>query len=310
MWVECEDAGDLPGVSQPTAGSAELARIAGSLTDPFDADTYWIRIVDPGAFSAFAHGDASLDPQLFLFDPNGIGIAANDDVVGGMDPNFFVGDPNSFGEDPNSLLFDPNAFFSELPVGDPLYSNLDPGLYLLAISSFDLDPHRSGLEIFPDGNNADGGDWSGVHPPAGPGGPGPLESWQGEPFGLNDIPYSIDLTGAGFALSGDEDCDGIAPPIDNCPHVSNADQIDTDTNGIGDACQCGDVTGDGFTNVSDALRIARGEVLSDDPYFDRCDVSGDTLCNVSDALAIARGKVGSAPEDQRCPAYRGFSGPP
>lgn len=35
----------------------------------------------------------------------------------------------------------------------------------------------------------------------------------------------------------DTDCDGISNAEDNCPAVSNADQKDTDGNGIGDACQ-------------------------------------------------------------------------
>jgi hypothetical protein len=58
------------------------------------------------------------------------------------------------------------------------------------------------------------------------------------------------------------------------------------------------------TNVTDALRIAKGQVSSGDPNFGKCDVNGDTACNVTDALIIARGQVGSAPEEQLCPAYQ------
>jgi hypothetical protein len=105
----------------------------------------------------------------------------------------------------------------------------------------------------------------------------------------------------------DGDDDGIPDGEDNCPHVPNSDQADTDGNGIGDACQCGDVNGDGVTNVTDAVSIARGEVLSASPHFAKCDVNGDGACNVTDALSIARGGVGSSPEDQRCPAYLGTS---
>jgi hypothetical protein len=288
VWVECEEAGDLPAESELTGGLGELSRIDGFLVDPFDVDLYQIRIVDPGDFSAFGRGDPTLDSQLFLLDANGMGIAANDDRT-------------------NPPMFDPNAFFAELPSGDLLYRDLEPGVYLLAISWFDLDPHHAGLEMFPDGRNPDRDDWTGVHPPTGPGGPGPLESWEGEPLGLDDIPYSIDLTGAGFAVSSEEDCDGIPPPTDNCPHVWNPDQIDSDTS---DACQCGDVNGDGSTNVTDALLIARGQVPSDGPEFGRCDVSGDTFCNVTDALTIARGQVSSKPEGQLCPAYLGSSEAP
>jgi hypothetical protein len=105
--------------------------------------------------------------------------------------------------------------------------------------------------------------------------------------------------------AGDADGDGIPDGEDNCPNVPNPDQADQDQNGIGDACQCGDVNGDGVTNVTDALAIARGEVLSSDPNFGKCDVNGDGVCNVTDALAIARGEVSSAPGSQLCPAYQG-----
>ena len=94
------------------------------------------------------------------------------------------------------------------------------------------------------------------------------------------------------------DCD------DSCPNVRNVSQRDTDGNGVGDACQCGDVNCDGMTNVADALKIARGQLFSSDPDFGKCDVNGDALCNVADALAIARGEISSAHEAQLCPAYR------
>jgi hypothetical protein len=105
----------------------------------------------------------------------------------------------------------------------------------------------------------------------------------------------------------DRDEDGVEDGVDNCVAVYNPDQLDTDDNGIGDVCQCGDVNLDGVTNVTDALEIARGEVLSTDDGFGRCDVDGDGTCNVVDALQIARGEVGSLREDQLCPAYLGLT---
>jgi cysteine-rich repeat protein len=97
-----------------------------------------------------------------------------------------------------------------------------------------------------------------------------------------------------------EDCD------DNCRFAPNGDQADADGNGIGDACQCGDVNGDGFTNVTDALIIARGLAGDSNP---KCDVNGDGFCNITDALLIARGLVGSSPGNQLCPAFREPSRP-
>ncbi len=37
--------------------------------------------------------------------------------------------------------------------------------------------------------------------------------------------------------AGDADADGLLTSLDNCPTVSNADQVDTDADGAGDACQ-------------------------------------------------------------------------
>ena len=38
------------------------------------------------------------------------------------------------------------------------------------------------------------------------------------------------------AAAADEDADGLADPYDNCPGVSNVDQMDIDSDDIGDAC--------------------------------------------------------------------------
>lgn len=118
------------------------------------------------------------------------------------------------------------------------------------------------------------------------------------------VPVEIDncptLTNAG-QVDGDSDLVGGA--CDNCPNISNFDQADADMNGIGDVCQCGDVHGNGFKNVADALKIARGELPETDLYFGRCDVNGDGLCDLSDAFEIAGGRVSSVPGGQLCPAY-------
>ena len=49
----------------------------------------------------------------------------------------------------------------------------------------------------------------------------------------------------------DNDGDGVCD--DNCPDVANADQRDTDGNGIGDACQTGPTCDDGIDNDGDGL---------------------------------------------------------
>jgi hypothetical protein len=110
-------------------------------------------------------------------------------------------------------------------------------------------------------------------------------------FGFAAVPDPCGLEPVG---SGDFDLDGVCNDTDNCPNRSNPTQADTSDSGVGDDCQCGDVTGDGLSNVVDALTIARGEVLSADSRWGHCDVDAE----------IARGEVGSSPEQQSCPAYR------
>ena len=41
----------------------------------------------------------------------------------------------------------------------------------------------------------------------------------------------------GYPVDGDADGDGVLDEVDNCPDVFNPDQIDSDANGIGDACE-------------------------------------------------------------------------
>ena len=63
------------------------------------------------------------------------------------------------------------------------------------------------------------------------------------------------MPAGGSAL--DLDADGIADASDNCPRVNNPTQADANENGFGDACECGDVTGDGVANTVDARLIQR-----------------------------------------------------
>jgi hypothetical protein len=97
-----------------------------------------------------------------------------------------------------------------------------------------------------------------------------------------------------------EDCD------DNCPYVPNNSagdvQTDTDLNGLGNVCQCGDVNGDGRNNFIDARLILFPGVFDEA----KCDVNGDGACNFIDARLILLGQVSSEHEDQLCPAYQGL----
>lgn len=63
--------------------------------------------------------------------------------------------------------------------------------------------------------------------------------------------YGRGVFSAKFTLNpkGDNDKDGILNSVDNCPSVANADQADSNGNGIGDVCE--DTDGDGIADAMD-----------------------------------------------------------
>ncbi len=114
----------------------------------------------------------------------------------------------------------------------------------------------------------------------------------------------------------DADQDEVPDIADNCPHAFNPDQLDQGSIGnepndaIGDACQCGDVTGNGIANSSDATMISRKTGGLSAPLFivpGNCDVTGDGLCDDSDSDAITTRALGlPTPEfGNFCPNFTG-----
>jgi hypothetical protein len=114
-----------------------------------------------------------------------------------------------------------------------------------------------------------------------------------------------------IGLVGDWDGDGICDDgpadfciggevegcKDNCRHAPNPFQEDSGAigsdppDGVGDACQCGDVTRDGRVNSADATMIIRKALGLSSPVFRapcNCDVTGDGKCNSADAVMIIR----------------------
>ena len=61
----------------------------------------------------------------------------------------------------------------------------------------------------------------------------------------------------------DSDGDGISDDEDNCPLVSNADQLDTDSDGSGDVCDTDD-DGDGVADADDAFPLDENESVDTD----------------------------------------------
>jgi hypothetical protein len=120
----------------------------------------------------------------------------------------------------------------------------------------------------------------------------------------------------------DGDGDGVADFLDDCPALFNPSQADRGglntgaPDGIGDACQCGDVNGSGRIGPTDVLWIqtatagvppcAAGLVTQpcQEPntgapigwfLLGRCDVTGNGVCSALDALRISNALVGLSP---------------
>jgi hypothetical protein len=88
-----------------------------------------------------------------------------------------------------------------------------------------------------------------------------------------------------FRSFSDGDGDGINAAADLCPFWAQTVQTDTDADGRGNECECGDQNGDGQNTVSDITAI-NAAIFNPALVTPLCDANNDGQCNVSDMLAV------------------------
>lgn len=78
--------------------------------------------------------------------------------------------------------------------------------------------------------------------------------------------------------------------VDNCPLIANAGQTNSDTDGLGDACDTDD-DGDGVSDTDDAFRLDPAEWNDNDRdgIGDNADTDDDND-GVSDSIELAAGR--------------------
>jgi hypothetical protein len=175
---ESGEAGNLPSTAQDL-GSGAVTSILGSFSGGGDVDMYRVCLTDGASFSATTVGATTLDTQLFLLDGNGLGVYSNDDAAIGVRG-------------------------SRLP-SDHRFSPVGPGVYFLALSSFNNDPQSDAGEIFPDLFSTS------LYPDmvvnaAGVGADEPIVGWSGPTRGPPGL-YRINVTGT-------TGCDTVPPTVD------------------------------------------------------------------------------------------------
>ena len=156
-WNEVGDAGALPATAQVTVGAGALTTLAGNLDSPTDVDMYCVRVTDPAAFVACLQCLVIQGPNLWIFDSNGKGVAANTTCQAGCK----------------------NVTSGLVTL---------PGTYYVAVAYDQVYPY-SGADVI--WNPA----YVPQRPPDGPGAAGVVTSWAGTPNVQPQNPYLISFSG-------------------------------------------------------------------------------------------------------------------
>ncbi len=109
-------------------------------------------------------------------------------------------------------------------------------------------------------------------------------------------------------LSGDSDLDAVDDLCDNCPDIANPNQADSNSNGIGDACESccvlrGNINGEGDIDVSDVTYLVAYAFKQGPPPLctEEGNTNGEGEIDVSDVTFLVAYAFKGGPAPPACP---------